>query len=145
MRLLLPPEIRAAIRAHAREEYPHECCGALLGTETNNLRVISQLIRLDNERLDQRERRFYISPQQVLMAERQARAMGLTLLGFYHSHPDHPAVPSEYDREHALPFYSYPIVSVWQGKPAELRSWRLRDDRSGFEEELLETEDSPNP
>lgn len=137
MKLHLPAEIEASIRAHAREEYPHECCGALLGTEQGDTRVIRQVIRLANERTDQRERRFYVSPQQVLMAERQAQAAGLLLLGFYHSHPDHPAIPSEYDREHALPYYSYPIVSVAQGEPTDLRSWRLKDDRLGFEEEAV--------
>jgi proteasome lid subunit RPN8/RPN11 len=138
MRLLLPPELEAAIRAHARAEYPHECCGALLGTEDGETRLIQQVIRLANERADQRTRRFYISPQQVLMAERHARAAGLLLLGFYHSHPDHPAVPSEYDREHALPYYSYPIVAVVQGEPTDLRSWRLKEDRSGFAEEVVD-------
>lgn len=138
MRLVLSPEVEAEIRAHARAEYPHECCGALLGNEQGDTRFITQIIRLANERTDERERRFYVSPQQVLMAERQARTAGLLLLGFYHSHPNHPAVPSEYDREHALPYYSYPIVSVQQGEPAELRSWRLKEDRTSFDEELLE-------
>lgn len=137
MTLRLPPEVAESIRAHASEEYPHECCGALLGTETGDTRVIQQVIRLANERADQRERRFYVSPQQVLMAERQARAAGLLLLGFYHSHPNHPAIPSEYDREHALPYYSYPIVSVVGGEPVEVRSWRLLEDRSGFAEERV--------
>ncbi|MCX7993706.1 MAG: M67 family metallopeptidase [Fimbriimonadales bacterium] len=137
MKITLTPEVEAAIRAHATEEYPHECCGALLGREGESKRIIEQVIRLANERIDERERRFYVSPQQVLMAERRAREAGLLLLGFYHSHPDHPAVPSEYDREHALPYYSYPIVSVVQGAPAELRSWRLQEDRSGFIEEQL--------
>jgi len=95
------------------------------------------VLRLANERVDERERRFFISPQQVLMAERRARQDGLLLLGFYHSHPDHPAIPSEYDRQHALPWYSYVIVSVQGGEPGELRSWRLRDDRSAFDEEPL--------
>ncbi|MCS7208182.1 MAG: M67 family metallopeptidase [Fimbriimonadales bacterium] len=137
MKLLLTPAVEAAIREHARAEYPHECCGALLGREEGALRVIQQIIRLANERADERERRFYVSPQQVLMAERHARETGLLLLGFYHSHPDHPAAPSEYDREHALPYYSYPIVSVVQGVPTELRSWRLREDRTGFDEESV--------
>lgn len=140
MKLVLSPEVEAEIRAHARAEYPHECCGALLGTEQGETRLITQIIRLANERTDERERRFYVSPQQVLMAERQARAAGLLLLGFYHSHPNHPAVPSEYDREHALPYYSYPIVSVIQGEPVELRSWRLKEDRTGFDEEPLEVQ-----
>ncbi|GIV04814.1 MAG: hypothetical protein KatS3mg016_0389 [Fimbriimonadales bacterium] len=137
MKLWLSPEAEASIRAHAREEYPHECCGALLGREEGEVRMVEQVIRLANERTDERERRFYVSPQQVLMAERRARDAGLLLLGFYHSHPDHPPIPSEYDREHALPFYSYPIVSVNQGEPTDLRSWRLREDRSGYEEEVV--------
>lgn len=137
MKLQLHPEVEVAIRAHAREEYPHECCGALLGREEAETRIVEQVVRLANERADERERRFYVSPQQVLMAERRARDAGLVLLGFYHSHPDHPPIPSEYDREHALPFYSYPIVSVKQGEPTELRSWRLREDRSGYEEEVV--------
>ncbi|MDW8106608.1 MAG: M67 family metallopeptidase [Armatimonadota bacterium] len=138
MKLLLSPEVAEAIRAHAREAYPDECCGALLGVETGEERHIRQAVRLENERVDERRRRFYISPQQVLQVERYAQTQGLLLLGFYHSHPDHPAVPSEYDRQHALPFYSYPIVAVQQGEPSELRSWRLRDDRSGFDEETLQ-------
>ncbi|MDW8050952.1 MAG: M67 family metallopeptidase [Armatimonadota bacterium] len=138
MKLLLSPEAAKAIRAHAREAYPDECCGALLGIETGEARHVRQVVRLENERIDERRRRFYISPRQVLQVERYAHAQGLLLLGFYHSHPDHPAVPSEYDRQHALPFYSYPIVSVQGGKPTELRSWRLRDDRSGFDEETVQ-------
>ncbi len=126
------------IRAHARADYPHECCGALIGVEQGERRVVQYALRLANERTDERERRFFISPQQVLMVERRAAQQGLMLLGFYHSHPDHPAVPSEYDRQHALPWYSYVIVSVQRGEPAELRSWRLRDDRSTFDEEPVE-------
>lgn len=140
MRLILSPEVAATIRAHARAEYPYECCGALLGVEHGDTRAITQVIQLANERTHERERRFYVSPQQVLMAERRAREAALLLLGFYHSHPDHPAEPSEYDREHALPYYSYPIVSVRRGEPIEIRSWRLKDDRSGFDEEPLEVQ-----
>lgn len=137
MGLWLSPQAEGEIRAHARAEYPYECCGALFGTEQGEQRRVHYALRLANERMDERERRFFISPQQVLMAERRARQEGLLLLGFYHSHPDHPAVPSEYDRQHALPWYSYVIVSVQQGEPGELRSWRLRDDRSAFDEEPL--------
>ncbi|MFN7019054.1 MAG: M67 family metallopeptidase [Fimbriimonadales bacterium] len=137
MRIVFTPEAETDMRAHARAEYPHECCGALLGLEQGDTRIVQQIIRLANERIDERERRFYLSPQQVLMAERRARELGLLLLGFYHSHPDHPAVPSEYDQEHALPYYSYPILSVQRGEPAELRSWRLKEDRSGYDEETV--------
>ncbi len=137
-RLKFDEGIAEAIRAHAREDYPHECCGALLGLEEGSVRRITTLVRLNNERTDERERRFYVSPQQVLMVERKATREGLLLLGFYHSHPDHPAVPSEYDRQHALPYYSYVIVSVQKGEPKELRSWRLKEDRSAFDEEDCE-------
>ncbi len=135
-RLTLDEGVAQSIREHAQEDYPHECCGALLGTEKDNERHVSAIVRLSNERTDERERRFFVSPQQVLMVERTASREGLLLLGFYHSHPDHPAIPSEYDRQHALPYYSYVIVSVQQGTPKELRSWRLRDDRTGFLEEV---------
>ncbi|MEN3002593.1 MAG: M67 family metallopeptidase [Armatimonadota bacterium] len=137
MVLQLSQQAAQAIRAHAKADYPHECCGALIGMEQGDRRVVHYALRLANERVDERERRFFISPQQVLMAERRARQEGLLLLGFYHSHPDHPAVPSEYDRQHALPWYSYVIISVHQGEPGELRSWRLRDDRSAFDEEPI--------
>ncbi len=139
MRLVLTPEVVREIRRHAQSEYPYECCGALLGTEEGDSRTVVMAIQLANERTDERERRFFISPQQVLMVERKARQEGLLLLGFYHSHPDHPAVPSEYDRQHALPWYSYVIISVQQGEPGEIRSWRLRDDRSQFDPENLHT------
>lgn len=144
MRLLLPPELAEAIRAHAAEDYPYECCGALLGHEEGEQRVVAQVVRLANEHTEERERRFFVSPEQVLRVERQASREGLLLVGFYHSHPDHPASPSEYDRQHALPWYSYLIVSVQQGVPAEIRSWRLREDRSQFDEEpLFQQEPSP--
>jgi len=137
MALHLPRHAEQEIRAHARADYPYECCGAMLGTEEGDERTVRYVLRLANERTDERERRFFISPEQVLMVERRARQEGLLLLGFYHSHPDHPAIPSEYDRQHALPWYSYVIVSVQQGEPGEMRSWRLRDDRSAFDEEPI--------
>ncbi|GIV12973.1 MAG: hypothetical protein KatS3mg021_1255 [Fimbriimonadales bacterium] len=116
----------------------------MLGREEGEQRFVAQVIRLANERTEERERRFFVSPEQVLRVERQASREGLLLLGFYHSHPDHPAIPSEYDRQHALPWYSYLIVSVRQGIPAEIRSWRLREDRSQFDEEtLFQQEPSP--
>lgn len=137
MALQLSQQAEQVIRAHAQADYPHECCGALIGVEQGDWRVVHYALRLANEQTEARERRFFISPQQVLMAERRARQEGLLLLGFYHSHPDHPAIPSEYDRQHALPWYSYVIVSVQQGEPSELRSWRLREDRSAFDEEPI--------
>lgn len=137
MHIIISEQVMQAIRAHAKEDYPHECCGALIGTESDNLRTVHYVLRLANERVDERERRYFISPQQVLMAERKARSDGLLLLGYYHSHPDHPALPSEFDRSHALPYYTYLIVSVQHGEPAEARAWLLHEDRSHFDEQMI--------
>lgn len=133
MRVRLNEQAVQTIRQHAQEDYPHECCGALIGTEQGDERTVRYVIRLANERVDERERRYFISPQQVLMAERKARSDGLLLLGFYHSHPDHPARPSKFDRDHALPWYTYLILSVRKGEPKELLGWSLREDHSAFD------------
>lgn len=138
MEIRINEQVMEAIRTHAREDYPHECCGALLGTEEDNTRTVHCVLRLANERVDERERRYFISPQQVLMAERKARSEGQLLLGYYHSHPDHPALPSEFDKSHALPWYTYLIISVQQGEPAEARAWLLREDRSLFDEQIIQ-------
>jgi proteasome lid subunit RPN8/RPN11 len=130
-----------SIRRHAEETYPHECCGLLLGTLDATLDPPARLARLvealDNEREESRHNRFLITPETMLRADRSARARGLEILGFYHSHPDAPAEPSEYDREHAWPFYSYIIVSVVQGQAGDLRSWRLTEDRGRFDAETV--------
>lgn len=130
-----------AIRRHGEDAYPHECCGLLLGTlgadSAAPAKIIHAVERLDNEREDSRHNRFLITPETFLRADRAARARGLDILGFYHSHPDHPAAPSEFDREHAWPVYSYIIVSVAGGNSRELNSWVLAADRSRFEPETI--------
>lgn len=130
----------AAIRAHAAASYPDECCGFLVGpprrAEGDDGHV-AFLRAEDNQREENRRRRFLIHPETFRAVEREATAAGLAILGTYHSHPDHPAAPSDYDREHAWPGWSYLIVSVRAGEPAEARSFRLRDDRSGFDEETV--------
>lgn len=137
--LSLSPEQAQAIRLHAKREYPHECCGALLGQVlANDVRWVEEVVSIPNQQGENRERRFLIGPQQVMALEREARDKGLKVLGFYHSHPDHPARPSEYDREHALPWYSNLIISVQKGKPAEMHCWRLLEDRSDFEREEVQ-------
>lgn len=137
--LSLSPEQAQAIRLHAKQEYPHECCGAFLGQVMGgDVRWVEAVVRVPNEQEQNRERRFLITPQQMMALERQAREKGLTVLGFYHSHPDHPARPSEYDHEQALPWYSYLIISVQKGKPGEMHCWRLLDDRSDFEREQMQ-------
>jgi proteasome lid subunit RPN8/RPN11 len=137
----LTAEQRAAINRHAEATYPDECCGIILGAQRDGLRVIVELIEIENEwDAAERRRRFLITPQQMLRAEREARARSLDVLGFYHSHPDAPARPSEFDREHAWPFYSYLIAGVANGTVVDLTGWQLRDDRSGYEQIELQEE-----
>jgi proteasome lid subunit RPN8/RPN11 len=137
--LSLSAEQATNICQHARAEYPHECCGALLGRELGgDVRWVEEVIPIVNEQKDNRERRFLITPAQMMQLEREAKQKSLKVLGFYHSHPDHPTRPSEFDRENALPYYSYLIISVQKGKPAEMHCWRLLEDRSGFEREPTE-------
>ena len=133
------------IRRHGAETYPHECCGALLGHDADaeadpvrTAREVLETFPLVNRREDSPGNRFSVSAEDVRAADKAARARGLDLIGWYHSHPDHPAQPSEYDREHAWPWYSYTIVSVHSGKPEDMTSWRLQDDRSAFVEETIE-------
>jgi proteasome lid subunit RPN8/RPN11 len=131
--LALPAGVRDAIRAHGSETYPHECCGALIGREGR----VTNAFALPNTTDEGPRRRFLVRPDDYRQAERQASESGAELLGFYHSHPDHPARPSQYDLDHAWPFLSYVIVSVRDGVAADMTSWRLREDRSAFDEETL--------
>jgi proteasome lid subunit RPN8/RPN11 len=137
--LRIAPADLERIRAHGEAAYPEECCGVLIGREASGGEPASvdHLVAASNERADSRHNRYVISPQALLAAQRGARERGLEIVGYYHSHPDHPARPSEFDREHAWPGTSYVIVSVASGRAADCRSWRLRDDRSAFDEEAL--------
>src|SRR3989441_2940725 len=129
-RLTLGSGVEAAIRAHGQETYPHECCGALVGREGH----VSAVVALPNTTEEGPRRRFLVRPSDYREAERRATELGAELLGFYHSHPDHPARPSQYDLDHAWPFFAYVIVSVRAGIPEEMTSWRLREDRSAFDQ-----------
>ena len=136
--------IAERIRKHGAETYPHECCGALLGHdpdidgERRRPREILDCLALLNRRDDSPNNRFSIAPLDVIEADRVAQAQGMELIGWYHSHPDHPAKPSEYDRSHAWPWFSYIIISVRAGVPEEMTSWRLIDDRSEYAQEAIE-------
>jgi S-sulfo-L-cysteine synthase (O-acetyl-L-serine-dependent) len=132
--LRLPVGLEAALRRHAEAAYPDECCGALLGTRPDS---VEEILELDNASAGERRRRFVITPADFVRAEAAAERAGRDVLGFYHSHPDHPAHPSQFDLDHAWPNLSYPIVSVRDGRSAEIRSWRLASDRSAFQEELM--------
>lgn len=136
--LKISSELADKIRAHGAQTYPHECCGALIGrdmevADRRVYREIHALHPLINRRDDSPNNRFSVTSQDVLDAEKSARQQGLEVVGWYHSHPDHPARPSQYDRDHAWPWYSYIIVSVANRIPEEMTSWRLSDDRGEFE------------
>ena len=135
------------IRAHGVETYPHECCGALLGRDHDAAhpeaaREVVALFPLINRRDDSPRNRFSVTAEDVLEADKAAQAQGLEVIGWYHSHPDHPARPSQYDQDHAWPWYSYIIVSVNQGSPQDMTSWRLSDDRQAFSSEGIEVRHS---
>ena len=134
--LTLMPGIAGAIRRHGVETYPNECCGALIGVDG----VVQHVAPLPNTTEEGARRRFLIRPSDYQFVEQEATRLNRELLGFYHSHPDHPARPSQYDLDHAWPVFSYVIVSVREGLAAELTSWRLREDRAAFDEELVTLE-----
>jgi proteasome lid subunit RPN8/RPN11 len=133
MAVRLRDAVVEAIRHHGRETYPNECCGALVGRDGD----VVETFALPNTTEEGPRRRFLVRPADYRAAEQHASAAGQELLGFYHSHPDHPAQPSQYDLDHAWPSFSYVIVSVRGGEAQEMTSWRLRADRSQFDEEDL--------
>lgn len=131
--------LREKIAAHGERDYPHECCGLLLGRfNDGESKAVSELYPISNAREEAAKRnRFLITPLELMRGERFARENGLEVIGFYHSHPDHPARPSQYDLDHALPAYSYIIVAVHDGRAADMLSWQMTDDRERFEQEKL--------
>ncbi|MDR2247817.1 MAG: M67 family metallopeptidase [Treponema sp.] len=135
----LPAELEAAIRAEGEAAYPDECCGILLGRLTDDGRKIAEAVMpiVNAREAEERYHRFRIEPEDLMRAEKEARKQGRDILGFYHSHPDHPARPSDYDREYALPFYSYIIVAVERGKAGDFTGWELAADRSAFSREII--------
>jgi proteasome lid subunit RPN8/RPN11 len=136
----LPAQWQNEIRAEGEKAYPNECCGVLLGAiNSDDERTVKTIIPIANTReAEEQYHRFKIEPEDFVRAEKEAHRQNSEVLGFYHSHPDHPARPSEYDRNNAFPFYSYVIVSVEQKKAAALTSWRLTEDRKLFIEEEIE-------
>jgi proteasome lid subunit RPN8/RPN11 len=134
----IPGDLIQEIRAQGAEAYPEECCGVLLGEADQGSKVVRSARRFENRSTESRERRYYVGPEAYREAEAWARSHGLDVVGIYHSHPDHPARPSEYDREHAWPWYSYLIVSVERGRPSDFQSWVLADERDRFDAEEVE-------
>jgi len=151
--LWVSQDLSERIRRHGAETFPHECCGALLGRdsmavesgnshESGTPREVLDLFPMVNRRDDSPRNRFAVTADDVRDAEKAALQHGLEVVGWYHSHPDHPARPSQFDREHAWPWYSYIIVSVMSGVPAEMTSWRLNDDRQDYSVERIEIRNS---
>jgi proteasome lid subunit RPN8/RPN11 len=134
-----------AIRRHGQETYPHECCGALVGRVGANVADVFDVVPLPNTTEEGPRRRFLVRPSDYRLAERRAAEMGGELLGFYHSHPDHPARPSQYDLDHAWPTFAYIIVSVANGAATDMTVWYLKDDRSTFEEGSLHHGENSHP
>src|SRR4249919_1789971 len=131
--LVLDPSVAIAIRRHGEETYPHECCGALVGGDGRATSVVA----LPNTTEEGPRRRFLVRPSDYRLAEQRAGEAGGELLGFYHSHPDHPARPSQYDLDHAWPTFAYVIVAVAEGAATDMTVWYLQEDRSRFEEGSL--------
>ena len=135
--------ILVKIASHLESAYPNEACGFLLGTHTQHNRHITQLIEVENQSIENQRRRFVIKPLDYLKAERFAEKEGLTIIGVYHSHPDHPAIPSVHDLEFAQPFFSYFIHSIISGKMTDTRSYRLLNGK--FIEEKFNTHQIKQP
>ena len=149
--LTITAQVDQAIRAHGQEAYPHECCGALVGRDG----CVSDVVALPNTTEEGPRRRFLVRPADYRDAERRASELGGELLGFYHSHPDHPARPSQYDLDHAWPTFAYIIVAVAGDGPAvhsargakagDMTVWYLKDDRTSFEEGSLHHGENSHP
>jgi proteasome lid subunit RPN8/RPN11 len=137
--LQLSTELEKNIRTDGETAYPNECCGVLIGeVDDAGIKTARSTLTINNaSEGGEQYHRFLITPEDMMRAEQTARAMKLDIIGFYHSHPDHPSAPSGYDKDHALPFYSYVIVSVDKGKAQVLTSWELTDDRLNFVQEKI--------
>jgi proteasome lid subunit RPN8/RPN11 len=137
--LLLSAELEKNIRTDGETAYPNECCGVLIGeVDSVGVKTVRHTLTINNAREDgEQYHRFLITPEDMMKAEQTARTMKLDVIGFYHSHPDHPSAPSGYDKDHALPFYSYVIVSVDSGAAQVLTSWELTGDRIDFMQEKV--------
>jgi len=140
-RLTITADVDRAIRAHGQETFPHECCGALVGSADRVFAVVP----LPNTTEEGPRRRFLVRPSDYREAERRAGELKGDLLGFYHSHPDHPARPSQYDLDHAWPTFAYIIVSVLGGQADVMTVWYLKEDRSSFDEGQLTYAENSHP
>jgi len=138
MTLEMKPDILREIHTHGESAYPEEGAGLLLGEVNNGSKRVTKILNLTNTREEsERHNRYQLGPKDYAHGEEEAERLGLEVLGVFHSHPDHPNVPSEFDREWSWPWFSYLITSVWSQMAMESRSWRLTEDRSRFIEERV--------
>ena len=133
----LEKQVVEYINKHGLEAFPNECCGFLFGDESDG-RAINIAQRVVNSKEGDQRRRFEISPMDYMKAERFALENNTTLLGIYHSHPNHPAIASEHDLAKAMPYFSYIIISVMEDNVADIKSWKLKDEERAFQEEQVE-------
>ncbi len=144
-RLVLHPRHLTHLRHHAEGSYPMECCGILIGRQNGHTVEVDILVVAPNAAHQNATRRFVIPPELLLATHRQARDESREVVGYYHSHPDHPALPSRTDRQHAWPGVSYLIVSVEGGQAGDIRSWRLEDEAADFHQEPWTLADPSSP
>ena len=137
MTLRLPGALADEIRRHAEAAYPAECCGAMVGRAEGTAKEVLWLSPAVNRRTDD-PHRYLIAPYDLLQLQREVREAGQEIVGYYHSHPDHPARPSAFDAEHAWPWYSYLIVRIDRGRGTEMASWVLDDERPLMHPESLD-------
>ncbi|MBL8160509.1 MAG: M67 family metallopeptidase [Anaerolineae bacterium] len=142
MQVVIAKPLQQRIIQQMEQGYPNESGGFLLGTNSGEEIVVLDVIAITNVfAAEEQYHRYAMTPQDWMRLEDEADEKGLTLVGYYHSHPDSPAVPSIYDRDHALPNFTYIITAVMSGKAAEMRVWRLRGDRTQFDEHSLSVQD----
>ena len=139
MKIYIPSHLLDQIQSHGENAFPYEGAGLMLGQEENGKRIVEGLLFLENAREEENQHnRYLITAEDMLLGEKEAARINSSILGIFHSHPDHPNHPSEYDREYAIPWYSYFITSVNNSKAVGSRCWRLEDDRESFSEEIIQ-------
>jgi proteasome lid subunit RPN8/RPN11 len=141
----IPRRLLEEVLAHARDGYPYEVCGVMLGRNHGGAAArVESVVRVPNRETESPRVRYQIAPEDLIRIQRESREQGLEIVGYYHSHPDHPARPSETDRRIAAEGLSdgvlHVVVGVEGGRPAVPSAWIFRDAMEGFEEERLEVD-----
>ncbi len=138
--IILTGKLLNQMEHHALADYPNECCGFFFGNELASSRQILAIRSVENSKEGDKRRRFEISAKEYMMAERFAQEQQLALLGVYHSHPNHPAIPSEHDLKQAVPYFSYIIMSADGRQVEQTTSWQLIGDQFIEEEIIIENQ-----